>query len=37
VDFLQHQAGIDPKKIGIHGHSQGAYIAALITGKRFVH
>jgi dienelactone hydrolase len=33
VDFLQHQAGIDPKKIGIHGHSQGASIAPLIASK----
>ncbi len=31
VGFLQHQAGIDPKKIGIHGHSQGASIAPLIA------
>ena len=33
VDFLQLQAGIDPKKIGIHGHSQGASIAPLIASK----
>ena len=33
VDFLQHQPGIDPKKIGIHGHSQGASIAPLIASK----
>ncbi len=33
VDFLQHQAGIDPNKIGIHGHSQGASIAPLIASQ----
>jgi dienelactone hydrolase len=33
VSLLQHQAGIDPKKIGIHGHSQGASIAPLIASK----
>src|ERR1019366_2905761 len=33
VGLLQHQAGIDPKKIGIHGHSQGAAIAPLIASK----
>jgi acetyl esterase/lipase len=33
VGFLQHQAGIDPKKIGIHGHSQGASIAPLIASQ----
>jgi dienelactone hydrolase len=33
VDFLQRQAGIDPKKIGIHGHSQGASIAPLIASQ----
>jgi len=33
VSFLQHQAGIDPKKIGIHGHSQGASIAPLIASQ----
>ncbi|MGD0048905.1 MAG: alpha/beta fold hydrolase [Bryobacteraceae bacterium] len=33
VSFLQHQGGIDPKKIGIHGHSQGAAIAPLIASQ----
>jgi dipeptidyl aminopeptidase/acylaminoacyl peptidase len=33
VNFLQQQAGIDPKKIGIHGHSQGASIAPLIASR----
>jgi dipeptidyl aminopeptidase/acylaminoacyl peptidase len=33
VSFLQQQAGIDPKKIGIHGHSQGASIAPLIASR----
>ena len=33
VSFLQRQATIDPKKIGIHGHSQGASIAPLIASK----
>ncbi len=33
VSFLQHRAGIDPKKIGIHGHSQGAAIAPLIASQ----
>jgi pimeloyl-ACP methyl ester carboxylesterase len=33
VGFLQHQAGIDPKKMGIHGHSQGASIAPLIASQ----
>jgi pimeloyl-ACP methyl ester carboxylesterase len=33
VDFLQHQAGIDPKRIGIHGHSQGASIAPLVASQ----
>jgi dienelactone hydrolase len=33
VSFLQQQATIDPKKIGIHGHSQGASIAPLIASK----
>jgi uncharacterized protein len=33
VGFLQHQPGIDPKKIGIHGHSQGASIAPLIASQ----
>jgi pimeloyl-ACP methyl ester carboxylesterase len=33
VSLLQHQAGIDPMKIGIHGHSQGASIAPLIASK----
>jgi dienelactone hydrolase len=33
VGFLQQQAGIDPKKVGIHGHSQGASIAPLIASQ----
>jgi dipeptidyl aminopeptidase/acylaminoacyl peptidase len=33
VSFLQHQVGIDPEKIGIHGHSQGASIAPLIASQ----
>jgi pimeloyl-ACP methyl ester carboxylesterase len=33
IDFLLHQAGIDPKKIGIHGHSQGASIAPLVASQ----
>jgi dienelactone hydrolase len=33
VSFLQHQVGIDPKKIGIHGHSQGAAIAPLVASQ----
>jgi dienelactone hydrolase len=33
VTFLQHQEGIDPNRIGIHGHSQGASIAPLIASQ----
>jgi uncharacterized protein len=33
VGFLQQQDGINPKKIGIHGHSQGASIAPLIASQ----
>ena len=33
VSFLQHQGGIDPKRIGIHGHSQGASIAPLVASQ----
>ena len=33
VSFLQRQEGIDPKKIGIHGHSQGALLAPLIAAQ----
>jgi dipeptidyl aminopeptidase/acylaminoacyl peptidase len=33
VSFLQRQEGIDAKKIGIHGHSQGALLAPLIAAQ----
>ncbi len=33
VSALQHRAGIDPRRIGIHGHSQGASIAPLIASQ----
>jgi len=33
VRLLLSQTGIDPKKIGIHGHSQGASIAPLVASK----
>ncbi|HME57144.1 MAG TPA: alpha/beta fold hydrolase, partial [Terracidiphilus sp.] len=33
INFLARQAGIDPKRIGIHGHSQGASIAPLVASQ----
>lgn len=33
VEYLQSRAGIDPTRIGLIGHSQGAYIAPLVVAK----
>jgi len=33
IDFLAHPAGINPQRIGIHGHSQGASIAPLVASQ----
>lgn len=33
IGFLQQQAGVDPTRVGIIGHSEGALIAELIAGE----
>jgi uncharacterized protein len=35
-DFLVSQTGIDPDRIGVIGHSYGAYLAMLLSGERQV-
>lgn len=34
VDFLRKQKNVDPKRVGIIGHSEGGLIAELIAGQR---
>ncbi|HET9012723.1 MAG TPA: alpha/beta fold hydrolase, partial [Gemmatimonadaceae bacterium] len=31
VELLRHEAGIDPERIGIHGHSQGGTMAPMVA------
>lgn len=33
VHFLQQQSGVDPKRVGIYGHSQGGTISPLIASR----
>ena len=33
IDFLRNEPGIDPRRIGVHGHSQGGTIAPMIAAR----
>jgi len=33
VDFLRREPGVDPRRIGVHGHSQGGTIAPMIAAR----